>query len=482
MKFNVRNINAEEAERKRICQEQLAQDRQKLLMQWPFIGGVIMRMELVAVRDDRLSTACTDGNNIFVDINFYSGLNMHERLFVLAHEVWHSVMLHFARKKNRNEKLFNIAADLEIHFTLQNEKMKEPWVLPHDPNWANLSAEEIYEKLLVDKRYKSLSVPAKSEDSDNSEGSDSQDGSAQQNENTDKSNDPAAESFDKHIYDDNASEISSMPSKQNKDEKQDDDRTDGESGSDGNNGTQTAPGAGGDADKNGNGSGNNSDFVVDDDFAPSVSDDTAERVRGRVVSAAVHVERLCGTLPGNIKKLLKDFLTPNIPWQELLKQFVTSCYGGKRRWLPPSRRHVWHDLYLPSMRTEQLKAVVAMDTSGSTMNDLDQFFTELVSLMKTFGRYEITLIQCDSEIQKVEKFSDTVRWKNFSAAGMGGTDFRPVFKYVSDTMTEPPELLIYLTDGYGPAPELPPRYPVLWLITKDGTKPCSWGKSVFFNS
>ena len=67
--ITVRNPSAEEEQRKKICLEQLAQDRQKLLMRWPFVGGIIMRMELVAVRDDRLETACTDGNNIFVDIN-----------------------------------------------------------------------------------------------------------------------------------------------------------------------------------------------------------------------------------------------------------------------------------------------------------------------------------------------------------------------------------------------------------------------------
>ncbi len=45
------------------------------------------------------------------------------------------------------QKLFNIAADLEIHFLLTDEGLKAPFVLPHDPNWKGLSAEEIYERL-----------------------------------------------------------------------------------------------------------------------------------------------------------------------------------------------------------------------------------------------------------------------------------------------------------------------------------------------
>lgn len=131
----IRDTNESEEARKKVCLEQLAQDRQQLLLRWPFVGGVIMRMELVPVRDDRLDTACTDGDSIFVDIDFYSKLTKDERLFVLAHEVWHSVLLHFARRQNRDRCLFNIAADLEIHFCLADEKMREPFVLPHDPDW-----------------------------------------------------------------------------------------------------------------------------------------------------------------------------------------------------------------------------------------------------------------------------------------------------------------------------------------------------------
>ena len=99
----IRDTNAAEETRKQICLEQLAQDRQQLLLRWPFVGGVIMRMELVPVRDDRLDTACTDGDSIFVDIDFYSKLTKDERLFVLAHEVWHSVLLHFVRRQKRDK-------------------------------------------------------------------------------------------------------------------------------------------------------------------------------------------------------------------------------------------------------------------------------------------------------------------------------------------------------------------------------------------
>jgi predicted metal-dependent peptidase len=423
----IRQPNAEEEKRKALCLEQLARDRQELLIKYPFIGSVLMRMELVPVRDDRLETACTDGNTIYVDVDFYSRLPRLERLFVLAHEIWHTILLHFARKQNRDAKLFNIAADLEIHFTLQDEKFKEPWVLPHDLSWSNLSAEEIYEKLLLDPRY----------DKSGKEADQPVSGSGKYN----------SSSFDRHIYE-NSSQVKSAEEILSE-----------------------------------NSDANCGDFVMDSDYAPQVKSNTAERIRGRVVAAAQQIERMQGTLPGKIQKILNDLLKPSLPWQELLKQFVTICYGGERHWLPPARRHIWNGLYLPSMRDKRINAVVAVDTSGSTICNLESFFAELVGIMKSFGGYDLTVIQCDAAIQKIEHFTEInpLSKQNIEVKGMGGTDFRPVFDYVKKSAARP-DLLIYLTDGWGTAPDESPAYPVMWVLTANGNVPAAWGKSLFLKN
>ena len=126
---------------------------------------------------------------------------------------------------------------------------------------------------------------------------------------------------------------------------------------------------------------------------------------------------------------------------------------------------------------ERLRAVVAIDTSGSTTADLPQFFSELTSLLGTFGEYELTVIQCDCEIQHVDSFdaTDTFHPPEWETYGHGGTDFRPPFEYVADHPELEPSCFIYITDGCGPAPDNPPPYPVLWILTSDGEKPASWG-------
>ena len=456
-KIIIRNTNKSEEARKKICLEQLAQDRQLLLITWPFIGSIIMRMELIPVRDDRLDTASTDSNNIFVDIKFYSKLSPEERLFVLAHEVWHSVLLHFARRQKREIELFNIACDLEIHFTLQSEHMKEPFVLPHDPAWKNLSAEEIYEKLLSIRKQqnspggKHMSIPSWCAQKGNAGKTISSFGDGQS-------------SFDKHLYQNDP-----PPSPQS--------QGNGENGENGEGKSDNQDG------KNGELGSASNPFVIDQDYAPLVTSESVEQSRSRTIAAAQQIERRQGTLPANLKALLDKLQKPSLPWQEMLKQFVTTCYGGKRRWLPPARRYVWQDLYLPSIRDESLKAVVALDTSGSTKGDLPTFFGELVSLMRSFGKFELDVIQCDAKIQLVEHYTEAnlpSPDKKWNVKGFGGTDFRPVFEYIQKQMREQPDLLLFFTDGYGTAPERRPPYPVMWVLTSDGDVPAEWGRVTHF--
>lgn len=215
----------------------------------------------------------------------------------------------------------------------------------------------------------------------------------------------------------------------------------------------------------------------DKDYAPLITKELADKIRERIVAVAQQIERTRGTIPEHLANIVRAALRPQIRWQEVLAQFVTSCYGGSRRWLPPNRRHISQGLYLQSSRKERLQAAVAIDTSGSTTADLPQFFSELTSLLNTFGDYELTVIQCDCEIQNVEKFDaynqfHSPDWKTF---GHGGTDFRPPFIYVAEHPEIEPSCLIYITDGCGPAPDNPPPYPVLWILTGDGEKPAPWG-------
>lgn len=421
--------------------ELLAQDRHRLLLRFPFTGAVIMRLDVMVGREPGLETASTNGHSIKVNQDFYASLDDDERLFVLAHETWHCILMHFARQRDRDHNLFNVAADLEIHFLLKKEGFRPPFVLPHNPSWGGLSAEEIYERL------------PRRQAPGSAKGAKEKDGLAQSDSKGGKVHEGGKEKRE-GAAGGNVAAVQRLPQFPSE---------------------WLGPRIESPHIRSRDGQG----FDRHDMPSEGEERDAVEQIRQIVVSAAQTVEQMRGELPGHIAKAVKTMLRPKFDWRAMLARFVTSCYGGGRRWLPPSRRHVHRGLYLPSMRQDRLRAVVAIDTSGSTTNDLPAFFTELSGILNSFGGYTVTVLQCDHAIQRVQTFSSDngplptgAQWK---ARGFGGTSFAPVFDYVTEHSELEPSMLVYFTDGYGEAPAKAPPYPVLWMLVKDGTPPAQWG-------
>ena len=154
--INSRELTEEETKTlKKKASEILSVCRRDVLTKYPFIGSIALRMEMVPVRDIRVRTACTDGNSVYFDIAFLSSLTREEQTFVLAHEVWHAVMMHLVRIQNRNPELFNIATDKEVNYMLQKDGFVAPKeLLFPTKEEEGKCAEEIYEMLL--KKMKSM--------------------------------------------------------------------------------------------------------------------------------------------------------------------------------------------------------------------------------------------------------------------------------------------------------------------------------------
>ena len=219
--------------------------------------------------------------------------------------------------------------------------------------------------------------------------------------------------------------------------------------------------------------------VIDPDFNP-VSGDTnlAREWTERLVQ--VHQQmKSHGTLASGLSHLIDRFLTPQVPWNQVLRKFMRNSYAGEQRdWKKCSRRHLHRGLWLPGLRGGAIKVVVAVDTSGSTSRVWGKFIAEVVELLGEFDRCELTLIECDVEITRIRHFHS---WDDLSdlnqkgIKGGGGTDLRPPFKHAD---LDRPDALIYLTDGFGEVMQDAPGYPVLWVLTKDGQAPANWGEVV----
>lgn len=125
--------------------------------------------------------------------------------------------------------------------------------------------------------------------------------------------------------------------------------------------------------------------------------------------------------------------------------------------------------------------VIAIDTSGSVAEGLVfAFLQKTYNILKStesfFRRVDLRILQCDTEIRddtRITNLKDLDDYLNrMTLHGFGGTDFRPVFRYVEE-LRQRGDLtklrgLIYFTDGIGRFPEKKPDYDVAFLFVDDG--------------
>lgn len=182
-----------------------------------------------------------------------------------------------------------------------------------------------------------------------------------------------------------------------------------------------------------------------------------------------------GNLPSELKRELESFLEPDVPWQDILREFASEAASGMTdfTWRRFNRMYMAHDYYYPGMKGERVNVYLAADTSGSMGRlQLDKVFTEANSILEDFG--EVYYIAADASIHGEPKRLSDIQDLIEVTKGGGGTDFRPVFKHVDEMYytDEIPPVLIYMTDGYGPFPNQERPYPVIWLmIDSDVTAP-----------
>lgn len=439
------------AELKENAQGVLSECRRQLLApnRSPFIGSIAMNLEIKATRDRRNPTACTDGKNIFFDIDFLSSLSPEDRLFVFAHEIWHNVMCHFNRMSgNRDPELRNIAEDLEVNQLLRQDGYSVPktGLLPSKYNLPEgKSAEEYYELLVQQQKKnknggggqgkgKGCGAGAGGQGQGGGQGQPGKDPSGA-NGNQDGKLDGQ---FDKHL------------------------------GNDYN--PKNDPNGQGQSDKYGK-------VGEDPDFNPGTSPEDAkknqEKMRELAVAAAQQVERSRGSMPAHLQRIVKDLLEPEIPWQEMLTQFVTRAVGDKNRWSRPNRRFVHQGIYLPSKEGEKIKIAVGVDTSGSTFGDIKKFLSEINAIVKNYGNYEVHLIQCDWEVQDYTLYNDEnpldLEHMDFKIHGGGGTQMRPIFDLIKEKELDVDAIAIF-SDGYVEqfTEKDAPDIPTMWVITEDG--------------
>ena len=169
-------------------------------------------------------------------------------------------------------------------------------------------------------------------------------------------------------------------------------------------------------------------------------------------------------MPLGFERLAKKVEPKDIDWKFELYNAINRHMRNNYAFMPPNKKHLYRGFALPSLTSDTLSLIVAIDTSGSIQEEiLGAFIEEFKAIMQNFPAVNIELLIADAKVHAHYSFRGAEDL-DFVLKGGGGTDYRPVFEYI-DANFPMASMLLYFTDGEGVFPRFPPAYEVLWALS-----------------
>lgn len=197
---------------------------------------------------------------------------------------------------------------------------------------------------------------------------------------------------------------------------------------------------------------------------------------------AVNSVKNKGSIPANIKEIIKEMQRSQIDWVDVLRRFVGGDQPEDYSYRKINRRQ-WHlnEVITPTSNMVGCgNVVVAIDTSGSVSSkELSYFLGELNEITKKSGAESVTIITCDADIQDVFKYGQGEEIDTIQCKGRGGTQVMPVFNYIEKEGLAV-DNFIYFTDmGIFDYPTEDVGYPILWVSSVISADPAPIGETTF---
>jgi len=354
---------------------------------------------LTLARNDEILTFTSDGIVMHYNAEYVDKLSLEEVEFVMANGAMHSVLGHHERVGERTKWLWQTATDYVVNAMLVKNGMQLPQYAYFEEKFEGMYVEEVYEML-------------RAEMMDNSDHS-----MEQETEQITDSDETGVENLHmqkEHTPDKHAEE---SQEEENADEKEEE---------------------------------------------TSLNQEEQEEMKERMEQIFQKLKRQ-GNLPKDLELVVPQYFSHKVDWREFLYGYIATHAKTSYTFAPPNMKFLYRGIYLPSMHSDLLRVIVAVDTSGSVDEALlATFLGEVTSMMQQYPNYEIDLITADAKVQSHQTFLPGEPL-DYTISGGGGTDFRPVFEYI-DQQIDYPTLLLYFTDGQGVFPQSEPSYDVLWIM------------------
>ena len=408
----------------------------------PFFASILLGLKRIP---KAISTMCVDGKTLSYSRKYVGSIEDNTLYVVLIHEALHLAMAHHLviKGKTVNMDLANRAADLAInHLIYKRKGFLSCFLLAGKGSYKDLPEGknmEWYYNTLIKKQEPNESSSTRG---DSTKSGDSGDAGGSDN----------AEDSD---------DADSDPEEGDSDNQTDSDGT----------------ASGGDDEAGGDASSINPGGIE----PAQGSTEDAEREYEYTIGKAVAAAKEAGKFPGWLAELCEHILgVSQIPYNVLLRQFLVRTVRTGHTYRKINRRHAYRsDVIIPARYSKGLGHVVmGVDTSGS-MDEiaLNQCLTEVSVLGKLYRDFQLTLIQFDTKVHRIDKFSSSkpIPSKGFTGwawHGRGGTSYSDFFIVAEK---ERPDVVIIYTDGYADFPGTNPMTcPALWLVTTEVDPP--WGE------
>lgn len=377
------------------------------------IGGVKV------VGNEHPAVGWTDYKAIYVNAPYADSYNLTKEhiKFLIAHEVFHILILTRSRRDGRDPDLWNKASDFAINqLLIEDEEVISGKVVGqfiefgcYDKKYRCMSAEEIYKQLKQEE-------------------------------------DQLKDMLKNMIGNNGESDPNQKPQ-----------NGDGDDGKDSDSDPNESDSSEGDETESQEGQGMGGTFKLDEHLDiedPKIQEDIREatlRVQQILDSAAAQ-----GKLSNGMKRLISQLPKVKENWRHNLEKYIKSFKKAESTWKRPNKRYSAAGFYLPTRYdTPELNVAVGIDTSGSINQDmLEKFYGHLIKIMKSFKTFKVQVF-CWSTIahQNTYRELNEKNYQNFNPLeedyleSLGGTIAQSAFDYVK-TLKDKPDVFIVFTDGY----------------------------------
>lgn len=412
--------------------------RAELVLRQPFFGCLALHLRLLP--DATCRHLWTDGRSLGFNPVWAATLPHRRLVGAQAHEIMHLACAHHVRRGGRDARLWNEACDVVVDALLLGAGFELPQGHLERPQYAGLSVDEVYARLAA-----LQGTPAH--------------GGAQQQA---AGRSPREKGPDQQRHDgqERQDAPAAAPSREGE--------TDGEA----------PPETAGNAHPAGKKPEKEqpvpyfSGEVRDHPLLEEGQGDArhkAEQEAELRLEQALQRARHMGREPAGFSRLLRGGRAARGPdWRGLLRRFLENCALNDYTWSAPNRRYLHHGIYLPGRQELRLpQLAVAVDCSGSVDDAALSLFCEELSSILAAHETELTVIFHDSRVQNVQTFRRQDLPLRLRPVGGGGTDFRPVGRWLREQGLRP-ACLLWFTDLECSSFPDEPACPLLWIVQGGG--------------